>query len=270
MVALDILDREVIQLILLHSRPDYIMHLAGQSSVVNSWQAPQMTIESNVIGTINILEGVRKICPETRVVLFSTSHEYGSCDGEAIIETQPIQPTSPYGVSKAAQTLMGKLYHEAYGLDVVTIRLFNQIGVGQSIGFVLPDFASQVAKIEKGLQESKIQVGDLNGIRDFTDVEDGVKQMVCVMHSGEAGEIYHIGSGRGTAVKRLMEILLIEAKVPIEVVCRNENRMQDKKAGYFANLSKLQEICPSFEVRSLEETVRNVLDEWRQKDEDCD
>ncbi len=270
LVSLDVLNEESVQRALQEQQPDCIMHLAGQSSVVRSWEFPQETVKTNVIGTMNVLEAVRKICPDSRVILFSSSHEYGQCRIEQIQEEQTVKPVSPYAVSKAAQTMMGSIYHAAYGLDVVTLRLFNQIGVGQSLGFVLPDFASQVAKIEKELQPPVIHVGDLSGIRDFVDIRDSVRQMVRVMEAGKSGEIYHIGSGKGMAVKILLDIIVKEAKRPIQVVSNAKRRVQNGNMGYYADLTKTKQLYPELSTRPIEETVREVLNEWRQKDACCD
>ena len=153
-VTADLLNKETTKNLVNDIAPDYIFHLAGQASVALSWQNPQMTVDVNVIGTLNLLDGVKIADKPIRIVVIGSSDEYGKVKKEdcPISERFEPHPESPYAVSKYMQEKMALLYQTAYGMDVVLTRSFNHTGPGQKKGFVIPDFASQIARIEKGAE----------------------------------------------------------------------------------------------------------------------
>ncbi|UCG70965.1 MAG: GDP-mannose 4,6-dehydratase, partial [Thermoplasmata archaeon] len=150
-------------------KPHYIFHLAAQSFVPTSWRAPADTMETNAVGTINLLEAVRKVGIDPAIQMAGSSEEYGLVypDEVPIKETNPLRPLSPYGVSKVATDMLGYQYHKSYGMKIVVTRSFNHTGPRRGEVFVTSNFAKQIVEIEKGLRAPLIRVGNLEAKRDF-------------------------------------------------------------------------------------------------------
>lgn len=169
---LDITNIDQIDNLLAEIKPDYIFHLAAQSSVALAWKNPQLTIDINIKGTVNLLDSIRNVVKESRVLLIGSGEEYGNVqiDEIPITEENKTRPGNIYAVTKVTQNMIGHLYAKAYGMDIISTRSFNHTGPDQRIGFVVPDFCKQIADIELGKQEPIINVGNLEARRDFTDV----------------------------------------------------------------------------------------------------
>ena len=208
-VDLDITDFENVKKVMSKIKPDYIYHLAAQSSVSNSWKHPQLTTKINVIGTINILEAIKEYCSNTKVLLVGSSEEYGKIDYSVPVkESTNLNPQNVYAITKQTCEQLGKLYYSAYGLNIYMTRSFNHIGPKQSSKFVISDFCNQVVNIEKGLQEPIIKVGNLASYRDFTDVRDVVKAYTLILKNGSIGEVYNIGSGSSIKISDALELII--------------------------------------------------------------
>jgi GDP-4-dehydro-6-deoxy-D-mannose reductase len=201
---LNILNFVDVKSLLLSISPDLIFHLAAQSSVVSSWENPQNTVQVNVIGTLNILEAVRLLKNKPKILLIGSSEEYGAIEKHElpINEENALRPRNTYAITKIAQNHLGKLYSDAYDMEIVIARPFNHVGPGQSEKFVVSDFCKQVAEIENGIHEERILVGNLESRRDFTDVRDIVKVYPKLILSGVSGEIYNVGSGTDISTKQ--------------------------------------------------------------------
>jgi len=145
---MDILKQETVTEVIKTCNPDYIINLAAISSVGLSWNIPAKTMEVNIIGTLNILEAVRKNCPNCKVLLIGSSEEYGVKD-EPIKEEDTLNANNPYGISKVAGENIAKMYVDRYGMKIVCTRSFNHTGIGQLDTFAIPSFCKQVAEIEK-------------------------------------------------------------------------------------------------------------------------
>ena len=192
----DLTDREEVDSLIKKIKPDQIYHLAAQSSVKLSWKDPVGTFKTNVFSGTNLLESIRALGPDTKMLIVCTAEVYGEIsDGNAITESDRIYPENPYAVSKAAMDFTAAMYHKAYGLNIMVTRSFNHIGPGQSEGFVCSDFARQVALIEAGKQDPVISVGNLDSSRDFLDVRDVAKAYWHIMNRGRPGEAYNVCSG---------------------------------------------------------------------------
>ncbi len=200
-------------------RPDYIFHLAAQSFVPTSWNAPRDTFFNNVLGEINVFEAIRLHKLSTRIQIAGSSEEYGLVypAETPINEENPLRPLSPYGVSKVAQDLFGYQYFQSYGLDIVRTRTFNHEGPRRGEAFVLSNFAKQIAAIESGRRPPVLAVGNLDAQRDFTDVRDVVKAYKLALDLGVPGEVYNIGSGCvwriGDALDQLLRLTPIQVTI---------------------------------------------------------
>ena len=262
---LDILEPESVNTLLEVFKPDFIFHLAAQSSAALSWVKPQLTVDINIKGTINVLESIRGSAKKPRVLLIGSSEEYGKvlADECPISERQEPRPGNIYAVTKVCQEMIGKLYTDAYGMDIALTRSFNHIGPGQSPVFVVSDFCKQVAEIEAGKREPVIKVGNLEAKRDFTDVRDVVRAYALLIEKGAPGDIYNVGSGRAIAIQELLdEILRLSTAVISVVRDKAKYRPLDARINV-ADITKLREVTGWNPEFSLSDTLAETLNYWR-------
>ena len=217
-VSMDITDPERVKTVLEENKPDIIINMAGQANVGLSWKKPQLTVQLNTIGLINILEAARAVNPKTRVLAVGSSDEYGSLEerGVNVTEDIPVRPITPYAISKQAQEQFAQLYVRAYGMDICMIRLFNLGGPNQGLGYMISDFASGIAQVEAGKKEY-LSVGNLSSARDFTHVKDACRAVRLIAEKGRAGEVYNICSGTTHTAQEVLDLLVGMAAVPVEV-----------------------------------------------------
>ncbi len=202
-------------------QPDAIIHLAAQSHVPTSFREPALTWRVNLQGTLNLLEGVKRESPHSLVLNVGSSDMYGGAfrSGEPVTEHTAFQPLNPYATSKAAADLAAGQYAASDGLRVIRARPFNHTGPGQRDDFVLAAFATQVARIEAGLQPPVVETGNLDAQRDFLDVEDVVGAYLALLglpEEAQRGQAYNIASGQAVAVGELLNMLLARARCPID------------------------------------------------------
>ena len=215
----DLLDADAVSGLLAETLPDCLFHLAGQADIGKSWKQPQLTVKLNVLAAVNVLEAVRlSDAGNTRIVMIGSSDQYGllGAAGERVTEETPMRPMSPYAVSKRAQEEMAALYARSFGLSVCMTRSFNHGGAGQRTGFMIPDFASGIVKLERGLR-ADLPVGNLSARRDFTHVRDIVRAYRLIAEKGLPGEIYNVGSGVATSAREVLDRLIAMARCPIPV-----------------------------------------------------
>lgn len=202
-------------------QPSAIIHLAAQSHVPTSFRNPELTWRVNLQGTLNLLEAVKRVSPQSLVINVGSSDMYGGAfrGGVPVTEQTAFQPLNPYAASKAAADLAAGQYAASEGLRIIRARPFNHTGPGQRDDFVLAAFATQVARIEAGLQPPVVETGNLDAQRDFLDVEDVVAAYLALLALPEAeqrGQAYNIASGRAVAVGELLDALLARARCPID------------------------------------------------------
>lgn len=262
---LDILDIDQIKALLLKLKPDYIFHLAAQSSVAYSWKNPGLTIDVNIKGCANLLEAVRGLDYKPRVLLIGSGEEYGHIrQGECpIIEDNVLRPGNIYAATKSCQNMLGRIYADAYDLDIMMVRAFNHIGPNQTPMFVVADFCKQVADIEKGLAEPVIYVGNLSAKRDFTDVRDVVRAYALLVQHGTKGETYNVGTGHAIAIQEILDMIVSMSDVDIKV-CVDENKLRPVDVPIIEpDISKIKNAVGWTPKISIETTIRETLDYWR-------
>lgn len=264
---LDIMSEVDVEELLAKEKPDYIFHLAAQSSVATSWKRPELTVEINICGTLHVLDAVRKVVPEAKVMLIGSGEEYGHLRPEDIPVHEEVlpRPGNPYAVTKNTQNQFGRLYAKAYGLHIISTRSFNHIGPNQLPGFVVPDFCKQVAEIEAGTREAVIKVGNLSAKRDFTDVRDIVHAYGLLAQYGLAGETYNIGSGQAVSVQSILDkiVALSTKKVAVEI---DSDKLRPVDVPVIeADISKLQSVVEWKPQIALSETLKETLQFWREK-----
>lgn len=215
----DIEDPYVVLQTLQRIVPERIFHLAAQSYPSASWDAPIVTMRTNVEGTINLLEAVRRTCPTARVHLAGSSAAYGPVRPEdtPISESHPLRPVSPYGVSKATTEMIGLQYAASYGLRVVVTRSFNHVGPHQNDRTAIMTFCKQMAMIERGMQEPIIRVGNLDARRDFSHTRDAVRGLWLLLEHAPAGQVYNLCSGIATQIGEIVALVQAHGHAPTTV-----------------------------------------------------
>lgn len=266
LVECDLRDAASVNSMIEKIKPDRIFHLAAQSFVQASWNQPADTFNNNVISQVNILESVRRIVPKCRILVVGSSEEYGFVNPKEtpITEDQPLRPLSPYGVSKVAQDLMGYQYFKSYGLHIVRTRAFNHEGPRRGNVFVTSNFAKQIAEIESGIQEPIIKVGNLEAIRDYTDVRDTVRGYWIALEHGDPGEVYNICSGHGWQIRDVLEHLINASTVGRIRIIQEASRMRPSDVqllvGSFGKINFLDGWIPWIPFKR---TLNDTLDYWR-------
>jgi GDPmannose 4,6-dehydratase len=251
------------------SRPDFVFHLAAQSYPKTSFDSPLDTLETNVQGTANVLEALRKIAPHAVVHVCSSSEVFGRVPSEKlpIDEECSFHPASPYAISKVGTDLLGRYYAEAYGMLVMTTRMFTHTGPRRGDVFAESSFAKQIAMIESGFMEPIVKVGNLDSLRTFADVRDAVRAyFLLVTKNPIAGAYYNIGGDFTCTVGEMLETLLSMSSrndIRIEI---DQNRLRPIDADLqVPNTAKFREVTGWSPEYAFESTMADLLNYWRNK-----
>jgi GDP-4-dehydro-6-deoxy-D-mannose reductase len=257
----DILDRQSLLKIVADVRPEIVFHLAAQSSPRDSWVDPEKTFKVNVFGTLNLLDAVRAAQLNPVIEVICSSSEYApSDDGKPISEDDPLEPSSPYALSKIAQDQLCVLYVRAYKMHIVRVRPFFVIGPRKT-GDVTSDLARGIVAIERGLKGA-LKVGNLQSTRDFLGIEDTLNAFQLIAERGRPGEAYNVCSGRGYEIGDILKRLQALAHRPIEA---------QPDAALLRPLDEPLKIGDNKKIRELgwkqkqfiDETLHHILDHWR-------
>jgi GDP-4-dehydro-6-deoxy-D-mannose reductase len=245
-------------------QPEAIYHLAAQSNPQQSVSDPHGTWTANLLGTLALLEAVRAAGLKPRIVLVGSGVCYGNPAPEdlPVSERCPVRPNNPYAASKAAVDLLGIQHWLGHGTPTLMARPFNHSGPGQADIYALSSFARQVAEVEAGTRP-RIEVGNLEVVRDFTDVRDIVRAYRLLVEKGQPGEIYNIGSGRDITLARLLEMLRGLARVPVEVHIDPARLRPVDQPRLLADATKLRAATGWEPIYSIEQTLTDMLDAWR-------
>ncbi len=263
---LNILNIDEIRELFTKLKPDYIFHLAAQSSVALSWNNPQITVDINIIGTLNILDTIRALDDYSpRILLIGSGEEYGYIlpDETPVNEQVTPRPGNIYAATKACQNMLGNIYYRAYGMQLIMVRAFNHIGPNQTSVFVASDFCKQVAEIEAGKKKPILHVGNLSAKRDFTDVRDVVRAYGLLIQHGKAGETYNIGSGHAIAIQELLDTILSlsHANITVEI---DVARLRPSDIPIIkADIHKVHTATGWTPEIPLEQTLLETLNYWR-------
>lgn len=248
-------------------RPDIIFHLAAQSYVMASFSAPVNTIETNICGTLNLLEAVRYSKIDPIIHICSSSEVYGQVKEEEvpIRESQPFRPASPYAVSKIGEDMLALQYFISYHMKIIRTRMFTHTGPRRGEVFAASSFARQIARIEKGLQKPVLRVGNLDSIRTFADVRDIVRAYWLLVNKCPAGEVYNIGGNATKTIGEVVGILSamsnkkIQIKVESSLFRPSDVTLQIPDCSKFKKITKWEPVIP------LEVTLEDLLNYWREK-----
>lgn len=262
--SVDLLDRAAVDALIEDLRPTELFHLAALSSVAASFEDPVPTYMTNVMGTVHLLDAIRRFAPACRVLLVSSAEVYGGLTSP-LSETSPLAPANPYAASKAGAEMAGLEHWRAHGIPVIRARAFNHTGPGQSPRFVVSAFAKQIAQIEAGRQDPVIGVGNLTARRDFLDVRDVVEAYLALAERGAPGEAYNVCAGQAVSMQEILDRLIDQAKVGITVE-RDAAMMRPvdvpELVGDHAKLRRDTGWAPEI---PLEQTLVDVLAYWRRQ-----
>ena len=252
------------------AKPDYVFHLAAQSYPMPSFDAPIETLQTNILGTANLLEALRKSPYKTAITHICASSEvFGRVPKEKlpIDEECSFHPASPYAISKVGTDLIGRYYAEAYNMNIMTTRMFTHTGPRRGDVFSESTFAKQIAMIEEGLQEPKIYVGNLDSLRTYADVRDAVKAYhMLVTINPKPGEYYNIGGSHTCSIKEMLNCLLNKSTVKnIEVIIDPERLRPIDADLQIPNTTKFKNHTGWEPKYEFDQTMNDLLNYWRDK-----
>ncbi len=264
LVEADLGDAGAVRRILNLVRPQQIFHLAAQTS----FQSPgSLLLQTNILGTFNLLEACRNLPAVPRVLVASSSavYECAELPGEPISEATPLNPSNAYGLSKATQDRLAQRFFVLHGLPVVTTRAVNHTGPRERSTYVCSAIAKQIAELEQGKRPPTLSVGNLETRRDFSDVRDIVRGYVLALIRGRIGEVYNLASGQASAVGTILQLLLALSGVKAEVVQQPSRlRGADVPCQVGDSTKAARELGWRPEI-PLAHSLRDLLNYWRER-----
>ncbi len=260
----DMLDADAVRAAVAASRPDAVVHLAGQSSAAVSFEHPVETYRTNAIGTWTLLDAVRQHAPRARVLIVGSGEVYGpQPEGSRVAEAAPFRPVSPYALSKAAADALSDAFARRHGLAVIRTRSFGHSGPGQSPTFAIPSFARQIVAIEGGRAEAVLRVGNLDVTRDLTDVREVVEAYLALLARGRAGAAYNVCRGEGVRLRDAVDRMVARARVPVRIEV-DPARVRPADLGFLVGDPEAMARDTGWRATMpLDRTLEDVLEDWR-------
>lgn len=266
----DLRDTMSIDAAVKEARPDYVFHLAAQSFPKSSFEAPLDTLDTNVEGTVRVLNALRVHAPKAVVHVCSSSEVFGRVPKEKlpIDEECTFHPASPYAISKVGTDLVGRFYAEAYGMAVMVTRMFTHTGPRRGDVFAESTFAKQIAMIERNLIPPVVKVGNLQSLRTVADVRDAVRAYyMLVTVNPIAGAYYNIGGKHSCTVGEILNTLLafspLKNDIKVEI---DPDRLRPIDADLqVPNTAKFEKHTGWKPEIAYEQTLRDLLDYWRDR-----
>jgi GDP-4-dehydro-6-deoxy-D-mannose reductase len=261
-IHLDVTNREEVFEVLKKVQPDYIFHLAGFSSVKLSFKAPEKCQEINVQGTRNILDAIVENKLNCKVLIVSSAEVYGEPQLIPLTESHQLVAKSPYGESRIAQEALCEQYSKQHGLFIIISRSFNHTGPGQMDTFVMSSFAKQIVEMEKE-PSGVIKVGNLEAIRDFSDVRDVVKAYYLALVEAKKGEKYNVCCGNGYKLKDLLQMMINKSPCNVQVE-QDPSRLRPNDIPVLIGDNTKFKKATSWEPEiDIETTLQDLMDYWR-------
>jgi GDP-4-dehydro-6-deoxy-D-mannose reductase len=260
-VDLDVRDAGAVGRTIADFRPDQVYHYAGQAFVMRSWQDPTLTYETNLLGTLHVLDAVRALGDGPVVGFAGSGTEYGAPQQIPTTEAAEFSPRSPYAASKVAADQLCQLYAERYGVRVMIYRIFGTTGPGKT-GDSSNDFASQVAAFEVAGTDGVLRVGNTDTRRDISDVRDAVKAMALVVGKGTPGGAYNIANGAARSIRENVDLLLGLSRVKIRIEPDPTRLRPLDEPVHWADVTKVRALgwSPQYSYR---QTMTDLLEHWR-------
>ena len=265
--ACDLCNGPAVEAILREMQPTQIYHLAGYAHTGQSFKEPDAAWTGNLSATRTLYDAVLRWGGKPRILYVGSGLIYGDAEtpDEAHDEGCLLKPTSPYAASKAAADLASYQYSRAPGLEIVRARPFNHIGPRQAAGFVVADFAGQLARIALAKQAPCLRTGNLGSRRDFTDVRDVVRAYLLLMEHGQCGQAYNVGSEQTYSVQEILDRLIRLAKVQVTIQPREDLVRAVDTAAVRADARKLRRETGWSPQFTLDQTLADILTYWRER-----
>lgn len=267
----DLTDFSSLYKIINRVRPEFIFHLAAQSYVPYSFDAPSATLDSNVIGTCNLLEAIKILKLEDGydpiIHICSSSEVYGQVQEKdvPIREDCPFRPASPYAVSKVGEDMLAFQYYTSWGIKTIRTRMFTHTGPRRGDVFVASAFAKQIAKIEHGLQDNIIYVGNLDSVRTFADVRDTVKAYWMLVNKCVPGEVYNIGGNETMTIREMLMKLIVLSKLSNPEICVDQKLLRPSDVTLqIPCIDKFKNETGWEPLIKFEQTLYDILNYWRE------
>lgn len=263
-VSFDLRDEHSVRSLVDRARPDAVLHLAGITSVSQSWSDPGRTFEVNVQGATHLLLALRALpAGESRrpIVLVGSGEAYGQngTEEDPLTEDVPLRPLSPYAASKAAQEMLGWAMGRATGLRLVHTRSFQQMGPGQRAAFVTVDWATQLLAVRDGRQDPVLHVGNIDVVRDFLDVRDAADAYIRLLEDDRAEGVFNVCSGRGVSLHSLLQALQSATGVEVDVQVDPERLRPADLSSFVGDPSRLAAAVDWQPRRPLDRTLDDLI-----------
>jgi GDPmannose 4,6-dehydratase len=264
----DIREPHTLDFIIKKIQPDYVFHLAAQSYPKTSFDKPKDTYETNIIGTSNLLESLKRYKRNSLIHVCSSSEVFGRVPKEMvpINEECNFHPASPYAISKTGTDLVARFYAEAYKMKIMTTRMFTHTGPRRGDVFAESSFAKQIAMIEAGLMKPVVKVGNLKSLRTIADVRDAVRAYYLLLTKKPIpGEVYNIGGSFTCTVEYILKFLISKSKKKIKYEI-DKNRLRPIDADLqIPDTSKFKKHTGWKPKYKFEKTMLDLLNYWREK-----
>ena len=259
-IPLDIRDRTAVAALIDRTQPEAIYHLAAVAYGPDAGADPRGAFDVTVGGTINVLEAAARGTAPPTVLVPGSSEVYGSPQVDAISEATPIRPVNLYGATKAAQEAVALAYHASLGLPVVTTRSFNHIGPGQRDSFAVPSFARQLREVADGLRD-ELLVGNLEPVRDFTDVRDVVVAYRSLVAGGHAGQPINVASGQGISIRAMLGRLIAVSGLDVRIRSDPDRVRRQDPSRLVGDATRLRQLTGWRPRRTLDETLADIWED---------
>ena len=263
----DLKNAQLVREIISSVKPDYIIHLASESSVAYSWQNPLESFQNNTNIFLNLVESVRVSNLKCRILSIGSSEEYGIVDPVTLplTEKHEFNPISPYAVARVSQEMLSKIYVNGFGLDIIITRSFNHIGPGQKESFVVSSFVKQIVERKASNISDPMEVGNVTIVRDFLDVRDVVKAYMCLLKKGIKGEVYNVCTGVGYSLEDIITRILKITGAKISYLIKPELvRPSDNPIIIGSNI-KLKNLGDWEPCISIDQSLRDIITYWEHK-----
>lgn len=266
----DLRDTLSVQHVVNLSKPDFVFHLAAQSYPQTSFSSPLDTLDTNIQGTTRLLEALKNSYPKAIIHICASSEIFGrvSKDKLPIDEECSFHPASPYAISKVGTDLIGRYYAEAFGMTVMTTRMFTHTGPRRGDVFAESTFAKQIAMIEANLIKPIVKVGNLDSLRTIADVRDAVRAYyMLVTENPLPGEYYNIGGSYSVSVREILNLLVSKSSKKNEITIEVDvDRLRPIDADLqVPNTSKFEKHTGWRPIIPYEQTMEELLNYWRVK-----
>ena len=251
------------------SKPNYVFHLAAQSYPLTSFTEANLTLDTNIIGTYNLLNAIKQLKFEPLIHICSSSEVFGKVQKEnlPIDESCSYHPASPYAISKVGTDLIGKYFYEAFKLKIMVTRMFTHTGPRRGDVFAESSFAKQIALIEQKKIKPLIKVGNLKSLRTFADVRDAVRAYYLLLTKNpKPGEVYNIGGTYSCTIGDVLNFLLSQSKIKNIKIIKDLNRLRPIDADLqIPNTKKFSTHTGWKPNIKFEKTMKDLLNYWRKR-----